>query len=145
MFRLDELTSRRGFASVARKWWLLLGLFALLLWTASLASAQYSDQDEPQHGGVTNWNTNSEYSFELVVDDKNATVHIEDHEVPVPTQGAKGALSVTRDGATQTAELMPSGENRVVARGLAIRKGDRVVARLTLANGVIMLGRFIAQ
>jgi hypothetical protein len=75
MFRLDGLTSRRGFASAVRKWWLLLGLFALLLCTASLASAQYSDQDEPQHGGVTNWNTNSEYSFELVVDDKNATVH----------------------------------------------------------------------
>ena len=123
----------------------MLGLFTVVLCAASLASAQYSDQDEPQHGGVTNWNTNSEYSFELVVDARNATVHIEDHEVPVPTQGAKGTLSVTRDGATQTADLVPSAENRVVARGLTIRKGDRVVARLTLANGVIMLGRFIAQ
>ena len=72
-----------------------------LRWLGGSQSAQYSDQDEPQHGGVTNWNTNSEYSFELVVDGKNATVHIEDHEVPVPTQGVKGTLSVTRDGATR--------------------------------------------
>ena len=90
---------------------------------AGPASAQYSDQDEPQHGGVTNWNTNSEYSFELVVEGTTATVYVEDHEVPVPTESVKGTLSVTRDGTTKSADLLPAGENRMVARGLSISEG----------------------
>jgi hypothetical protein len=121
-------------------------LAAVALCLSGLTQAQYADQDEPQHGGVTNWNTNSEYSFELVVDGATATVYVEDHEVPVPTSGAKGTLSVTRNDVTKSAELVPSGENRMTARGLAIGKGDRVVARITLADGIVaMVGRFIAR
>jgi len=108
-------------------------------------NVQYWDQEEPQHGGVTNWNTNSEYSFELVVNGESAIIYVEDHEVPVDTSGAKGELTVTRNGSSQTAKLEPHGDNRMMARGLSIKGGDRVVARITLANSVIMLGRFIAK
>ena len=111
----------------------------------SPANVQYWDQEEPQHGGVTNWNTNSEYSFELVVNGESAIIYVEDHEVPVATSGAKGELTVTRNGWSQTAKLEPDGDNRMMARGLSIKGGDRVVARITLANNVIMLGRFIAK
>jgi len=38
-------------------------------------NVQYWDQEEPQHGGVTNWNTNSEYSFELVVNGESAIIY----------------------------------------------------------------------
>jgi len=109
------------------------------------ANVQYWDQEEPQHGGVTNWNTNSEYSFELVVNGESAIIYVEDHEVPVDTSGAKGELTVTRNGSSQTAKLDPDGDNRMMARRFSIKGGDRVVARITLANGVIMLGRFIAK
>ena len=109
------------------------------------SNVQYWDQGEPQHGGVTNWNTNSEYSFELVVNGESAIIYVEDHEVPVDTSGAKGELTVTRNGSSQTAKLETDGDNRMMARGLSIKGGDRVVARITLANSVIMLGRFIAK
>ena len=39
------------------------------------SNVQYWDQEEPQHGGVTNWNTNSEYSFELVVNGESAIIY----------------------------------------------------------------------
>ena len=109
------------------------------------ANVQCWDQEEPQHGGVTNWNTNSEYSFELVVNGESAIIYVEDHEVPVDTSGAKGELTVTRNGSSQTAKLETDGDNRMMAGGLSIKGGDRVVARITLANSVIMLGRFIAK
>ena len=110
MFRLDGLTSRRGFASAAGKWWLLLGLFALLLWTASLASAQYSDQDEPQHGGVTsgtrtaNTRSNSSSTTRTPPSISRTT------RCPYRRRAPREHVSVTRDGATQTADLVPSGK-----------------------------------
>ncbi len=125
--------------------WPLLTVLALGFAAAGAVGAQYWDQDEPRHGGVTNWNTNSEYSFELVVDGSAATVYIEDHEEPVSTEGAKGTLDVTRDRTTRSADLVPAGGNRMVARGVTIGRGDRVVARITLSNGIVMMvGRFIA-
>ena len=65
--------------------------------------------------------------------------------MPVDTSGAKGELTVTRNGSSQTAKLETDGDNRMMAGGLSIKGGDRVVARITLANSVIMLGRFIAK
>jgi hypothetical protein len=107
------------------------------------ASSQYPDQDAPQHGGVTNWNTNSEYSFELVGRKAGLMLYIEDHETPVPTKGAKGALVIRRGGKSTSTSLAPAGENRMLARGASTRSGDQVAATVTLANGAIMMGRFV--
>jgi hypothetical protein len=115
---------------------------AALAW-CSAASSQYSDQDAPQHGGVTNWNTNSEHSFELVRGKAGLTLYIEDHEAPVPTKGAKGELAIRRGGKSTSTALVPAGENRMLARGAATRSGDQVAATVTLANGTIMMGRFV--
>ena len=105
--------------------------------------AQYADQDEPRHGGVTNWNTNSEYSFELVARQDGVTLYIEDHETPVSTKGAKGTLVIRRAGASNRAPLVPAGDNRMIARGASATRGDHVAATVTLASGAIMMGRFV--
>jgi hypothetical protein len=115
---------------------------AVALAWCGVASSQYSDQDEPQRGGVTNWNTNSEYSFELVRGKTGLTLYIEDHEAPVPTKGAKGELVIRRSGKSTSTPLTPAGENRMLARGTSARSGDQVVATITLENGTIMMGRF---
>ncbi|HEY2886768.1 MAG TPA: hypothetical protein VGJ08_16275 [Rhizomicrobium sp.] len=122
----------------------LCGVVAAVTFAWSgIASPQYADQDEPQHGGVTNWNTNSEYSFELVSRKTGVTLYIEDHEAPVPTKGAKGTL-VIRGGATSnTKSLVPAGDNRMVAPRVSTKPGDQVVATVTLANGTVMIGRFV--
>jgi len=118
---------------------------AVALAWSGIASSQYADQDAPQHGGVTNWNTNSEYSFELVSRKSGVTLYIEDHETPVPTRGAKGTLVIRRGGTSSTTPLAPGGDNRMVARGTSTKPGDQVAATVTLANGAVMMGRFLVR
>ena len=95
------------------------------------------------HGGVTNWNTNSEFSFELVAKKRAVTLYIEDHDGPVLCAGATGTLVISHGGSNKTVTLTPGGGNRLVARDVSIATSDRVVATVTLANGSIMMGRFI--
>ena len=118
---------------------------AVALAWSGIASPQYADQDTPQHGGVTNWNTNSEYSFELVSRKSGVTLYIEDHETPVPTKSAKGTLVIRRGGTSNTTSLVPAGDNRMIARGTSTKSGDQVVATITLANGAVMIGRFVVR
>ena len=115
-----------------------------LAWSG-IASSQYPDQERPHHGGVTNWNTNSEYSFELVSSKSRITLYVEDHDTPVPTKGAKGTLVIRRGETSSSTSLAPAGGNRMVARGASTKRGDRVVATVTLANGAVMMGRFLIR
>ena len=125
---------------------LLCGVVAAvaLAWSG-IASPQYPDQEPPHHGGVTNWNTNSEYSFELVSGKSGITLYIEDHDAPVSTKGAKGTLVIRRGETSNSTPLAPTGDNRMVARGASTKRGDRVVTTVTLANGAVMMGRFVIR
>jgi hypothetical protein len=127
------------------KSWLCGALAAVALVWSGIASPQYADQEAPHHGGLTNWNTNSEYSFELVSRKAAITLYIEDHETPVPTKGAKGTLVIRRGATSNTTSLVPDGDNRMVARGTSTKPGDRVVATVTLVNGAVMMGRFLVR
>ena len=118
---------------------------AVALAWPGIAASQYPDQEAPHHGGVTNWNTNSEYSFELVSRKSGITLYIEDHEAPVSTKGAKGTLVIRRGETSSSTALAPAGENRMLARGASTKPGDRVVATVTLANGAVMMGRFVIR
>ena len=118
---------------------------AVALAWSGIASPQYPDQEPPHHGGVTNWNTNSEYSFELVSRKSGITLYIDDHDVPVSTKGAKGTLVIRRGETSNSTPLAPAGDNRMVARGASTKPGDRVVTTVTLANGAVMMGRFVIR
>jgi len=120
---------------------LILAAIVPMLWMGPLPAQDHDD--EPKHGGIMNWNENSEFTLELVATRSDVIIYIEDHGVLVPTKGAKGQLVVTSGGTTKATELRSDGDNRVIAPGASIANADKAVATLTLPNGSLMLGRYI--
>jgi hypothetical protein len=119
---------------------------ALALLMAVLASAAVAHGDwRPKHGGLMN---DGETSFELVVRQREVVLYLEDHGTPIATAGAKGLLTITR-GTNQhtterTAELRARAPNRMAATAPGpLARGDKIVARVTLGNGSIVVGRFV--
>jgi hypothetical protein len=97
------------------------------------------------HGGVLNTNRASEVSLELVAAKGKLTLYLEDHDGLVATKGAKGTLSVIRDGSTKTVSLAADGDNKIVAEGVMVVSGDRITATLQMPNGTAIMGRFVIK
>jgi hypothetical protein len=99
----------------------------------------------PDHGGVMNTNRASEVSLELVAAKGRVTLYLEDDDGLVATKGAKGTLSVIRDGSTRTMSLASAGDNKIVAEGITVVSGDRITATLQMPNGTAIMGRFVIK
>lgn len=115
---------------------------ALLILAVTTAAAAHGDWP-PKHGGIMN--DGGETSFELVVSrgKGKATLYVEDHGTAVPTQGARGTFSVTRGATSRSVDLRAAGANRLeTTEAIAISKGDKAIARVTLGNGSVVVGRF---
>lgn len=96
----------------------------------------------PKHGGLMN--QGGETSFELVARGLDVVVHLEDHGTPIPTAGARAMLQV--EGAQQawSATMEPTGENSLrAALPRMLAQGDRILAKVTLADGSVVGGRFV--
>lgn len=106
------------------------------------ASVSLAHGDWPaKHGGLMN--EGGETSFELVARKGKAVLYVEDHGTPVPTAGAKGTLEVARGAETLNVELRAADGNRLQAVSpVSLKPGDRVKARVVMANGSIAVGRF---
>lgn len=97
----------------------------------------------PKHGGVKN-NDEGEISFELVARGRDIVIYLEDHGEPMSTAGARGLVELRRGDSLQTTELTARGGNRLGGRAPGpLRKGDRLIAKLTFANGSIGEGHFL--
>lgn len=119
------------------------GIALPVLLLAMTAAALAHGDWPPKHGGIMN--DGGETSFELVVPRAKgkATLYVEDHGTAVPTQGARGTFSVTRGDTTRSVDLREAGGNRLeTTHAIAISKGDKAVARVTLGNGSVVVGRF---
>ena len=92
--------------------WRRAGLLALGLLMVSGAHA-HGDWP-PRHGGLMN--EGGETSFELVRRGRDVILYVEDHGTPVPTQGAKGVLTVSRGERAWSAEIKATGDNRMASR-----------------------------
>lgn len=116
--------------------WLLAGSFCLL------AASVHAHGDWPaKHGGIMN--EGGETSFELVAKGRKVVFHVEDHGSLVDTKGAHGTLTVTRGSESWSSPISPSGGNRMASQmPRSLAPGDRVLARVTMANGSIAAGRF---
>jgi hypothetical protein len=114
---------------------------ALLL--AAAAACAHGDWP-PKHGGQMN--DGGETSFELVARGRDVVFYVEDHGTPVPTQGTKGVLTVTRGERVWLSDIRAASGNRLSSRLVQpLAAGDRVLARVTLANGSIAAGRFVVR
>jgi hypothetical protein len=122
--------------------YLLIAAALLLCVARSLAHGDWP----AKHGGLIN--EGGETTFELVVQRNKWVVYLEDHGEALPTAGASGTLKVTRgaaQGSTPAAvtPLKAAGGNRLEgpAPGKLVA-GDKLMARVTLGNGSVVVGRF---
>lgn len=95
----------------------------------------------PKHEGVVN---DGETTFELVARERQIVIYFEDHGTLIPTEGATGTFTVIRGPGEEKAELSAAGDNRMTARiSSKLEPGDRIMAKITLGNGSVVVGRFL--
>ncbi|TDP71548.1 hypothetical protein DES47_103529 [Roseateles toxinivorans] len=89
-------------------------------------------------------NEGGETSFELVVQQRKLVFYLEDHGEAIATAGATGTLSVERGTAKHVAPLKARAGNQIEALApIKLAAGDRLMAKVTLGNGSIVVGRFV--
>lgn len=94
----------------------------------------------PRHGGIVQ--SANDLSFELVAKDDGATLYIVDHDKPLPTAGFGGKLSVLLAGVKSDAPLKATGADTLVAAGLRLAPGAKVVAVVTTPQNQTLAVRF---
>ncbi|OWQ83860.1 hypothetical protein CDN99_25195 [Roseateles aquatilis] len=115
--------------------------WALALATLTGAPAAWAHGDgTPKHGGIVQ--TANDLSFELVTEADGATLYIEDHDKPLATDGFTGKLSVLKDGVKSEAALKATAPNMLVARGIKLGAGNKVVAVITTPQKQTLAVRF---
>jgi hypothetical protein len=87
-------------------------------------------------------NEGGETSFELVQQRGGLHFYAEDHGAAVPTQGSKAVLTRNRSGAVLTFDAKPVGAQELHAARASVRPGDKLMLKVTFANGSIAVGRF---
>jgi len=95
---------------------------------------------QPRHGGTVQ--TANDLNFELVASADGVAIHIDDHGKPVPAAGFGGRLTLLAGGRTTQAELRAEGD-RLLARGVQLDRGARVVAVIRDAQGRPITVRFV--
>lgn len=97
----------------------------------------------PRHGGIVQMA--GEVKFELVARGDAAELHLDDHGQTMPTAKLSGKLTVMSGGATTEAKLEPAGADRLVARGVKLAKGDKVIAIVTMEDKSTSSARFVIK
>lgn len=120
----------------------LLTVFAA---AAALAvGVAWAHGDEaPRHGGVVQMS--GEVKFELVAKGDGAEVYLDDHGQTLPTTKLSGKLTVLSGSGKSEAKLEPAGNDKLVARGVKLQKGDKVIALVTLADKSTSSARFVIK
>lgn len=112
---------------------LLLSLAAATLFTATPALAGAGHDHGPKYGGVVR--EVHHVAYELVAKPDSLTLHVNNHDKPVSTQGATAEAVVYSSNAKTTVKLEPAGENRLAAKGsFKVGVGTRVAVTVTLAG-----------
>ena len=117
-------------------------LTVLLAATALTAGAAWAHGDEKaRHGGIVQMA--GEVKFELVAKGDSAEVYLDDHGEAIPTAKVSGKLTVMSGSTKSEAKLEPQGNDRLVAKGVKLVKGDKVIALVTLADKSTSSARFV--
>jgi hypothetical protein len=121
------------------------GLFTVVIAAAALAAgAAWSHGDEKaRHGGLVQMA--GETKFELVALPDGAEVYLDDHGETIPTGKLSGKLTVMSGSAKSEAKLEPASGDKLVAKGVKLAKGDKVIALVTLADKTTASARFVVK
>ena len=117
---------------------------ALLAAAALAAGVAWAHGDEkPRHGGLVQMS--GEVKFELVAKADRAEVYLDDHGQTIPTANVSGKLTVLGAAGKSEAKLEPEGNDRLVAKGVKLAKGDKVIALVTMADKSTSSARFVIK
>ena len=114
-------------------------LFAASSLTLSPAAFAHGDA-QAAHGGIVQ--VAHDVNFELVSQADGATLYLVDHGKPLPSQGISGKLTILNKGQKAEADLKPAGDNKLVAAGVVLSPGAKVVAVLNNVAGRTVTVRF---
>ena len=120
-------------------------LLTLLVMAAVLhASAAWAHGDEKaRHGGLVQMA--GEVKFELVAKGDTAELYLDDHGQTMPTSKLSGKLTVMSGSSKSEAKLEPAGNDKLVAKGVRLAKGDKVVALVTMEDKSTSSARFVIK
>ena len=120
-------------------------LLTTILATAALsAGLAFAHGDEKaRHGGLVQ--ISGETKFELVAHPDGAEVYLDDHGETIPTAKLSGKLTVLSGAAKSEAKLEPAAGDKLVAKGVKLAKGDKVIAVVTLADKTNASARFVVK
>jgi hypothetical protein len=115
----------------------------LLLVAALTAGTAWAHGDGvARHGGIVQMA--GEIKFELVAKPDAAELYLDDHGQAVPTAKLTGKLSVLSGGNKSEAKLEPAGD-KLVAKGVKLAKGDKVIAIVTTEDQQNNSARFVIK
>lgn len=120
-------------------------LLTALLAAAALASgpAGAHGDDKARYGGQVQMA--GETKFELVSKGDTVEVYLDDHGQTIPTAKLTGKLTVLSGAAKSEAKLEPASGDKLVAKGVKLAKGDKVVALVTMADKTTASARFVIK
>lgn len=120
----------------------LLTLFAMA--AALHAGGAWAHGDEKaRHGGLVQMA--GEVKFELVAKGDTAELYVDDHGQTMPTSKLSGKLTVMSGSSKSEAKLEPAGNDKLVAKGVKLAKGDKVIALVTMADKSTSSARFVIK
>lgn len=115
----------------------------LLIAAALMAGPAWAHGDGvARHGGIVQMA--GEIKFELVAKADAAELYLDDHGETVPTAKLSGKLSVLSGGNKSEAKLEPAGD-KLVAKGVKLQKGDKVIAIVTMEDKQNSSARFVIK
>jgi hypothetical protein len=95
---------------------------------------------KPQHGGVVH--SKYDLSFELVREADCVSLYINDHGEPFATDELTGQIMVLAGAKKSDAALTTAGTGKLIATGVQIPDGAKVVVTLTTKNNDVMTVRY---
>ena len=120
-------------------------LFTTMMLAAALSGglAWAHGDEKARHGGLVQ--ISGETKFELVAKGDTAEVYLDDHGETIPTEKLSGKLTVMSGASKSEAKLEPAAGDKLVAKGLKLAKGDKVIALVTLADKTTASARFVVK
>lgn len=120
-------------------------LFTTMMLAAALSGglAWAHGDEKARHGGLVQ--ISGETKFELVAKGDTAEVYLDDHGETIPTAKLSGKLTVMSGSAKSEAKLEPAAGDKLVAKGVKLAKGDKVIALVTLADKSTASARFVVK
>jgi hypothetical protein len=99
--------------------------------------------DTARHGGIVQMA--GELKIELVAKADSAELYLDDHGQTVPTAKLTGKLAVLSGGVKTEVKLEPAAGNTLVAKGVKLVKGDKVIAIVTTEDKQNNSARFVIK